>query len=394
MVPVAGSVPELSGLGLLTWVYPPDLVDRVVAACGRAEQRRRLLPARLVVYFVLGMALFSPAPYLEVLRHLTEGLRGAGLWGGWRIPAKSSLFRARERLGPEPLRVLFAAAAGPLADERTPGAFWRGLRLVAVDGTCWDAADSPANDKEFGRPGSSRGPDKAAFVQVRMAALVECGTHAVLDAELEGCRVGELTLSARLVRSAGPGMLVLADREFLGVRLWRAFAATGAHLLWRVPANRVLPVQERLPDGSWLSRIHAGTDAKKRDPVRVRVIAYGLEGIPRAEESGYRLVTDLLDPMAYPAAELAALYHRRWEIESVLGEIKTHQRGAKVVLSSKTPDGVRQQIWAHLLVHHALRVLMWRTAAAHQTAPDRLSFTDTLRAARRSVTASPGIFSP
>ncbi|MGP4003823.1 IS4 family transposase [Streptomyces sp. 8N706] len=394
MVPVVEGVRELSGLGLLTWVYPPGLVDRVVAACGRTEQRRRLLPARLVVYFVLGLALFSPAPYLEVLRHLVEGLRGAGLWGSWRIPAKSSLFRARERLGSEPLRVLFAAAARPLAEEGTPGAWWRGLRLVAIDGTCWDVADSFANEKEFGRPGNARGSEKAAFPQVRMAALVECGTHAVLDAELEGCRVGEVTLSARLVRSTGPGMLVLADREFLGVPLWRAFTATGARVLWRVPANRVLPVQQRLSDGSWLSRIHAGTDAKKRDPVPVRVIAYDLRGVPGAEESGYRLVTDLLDPQAYPAAELAALYHQRWEIESALGEIKTHQRGPKVVLSSKTPDGIRQQIWAHLLVHHALRMLMCRTAATRTVDPDRLSFTDTLRAARRSVTTSPGIFSP
>ncbi|RMB81460.1 IS4 family transposase [Streptomyces shenzhenensis] len=379
---------------MLTWVYPPGLVDRVVAACGRGEQRRRLLPARLVVYVVLGLALFSPASYLEVLRHLVEGLRTAGLCGTWRMPAKSSLFRARDRLGPEPLRVLFAATARPLADERTPGAFWRRLRLMAVDGTCWDVADSAGNEKAFGRPGNTRGPDRAAFPQVRMAALVELGTHAVLDAELDGCRVGELTLSARLVRSAGPGMLVLAGREFLGVPLWRAFTATGAHLLWRVSANRVLPVQERLADGSWLSRLHAGTDAKKRDPVRVRVIAYRLTGVPGAEENGYRLVTDLLDAQAYPAAELAALYHRRWEIESVLGEIKTHQRGAKVVLSSKTPDGVRQQIWAHLLVHRALRELMCRTAAARGADPDRISFTDTLRAARRSVTASPGIFSP
>ncbi|MGI5372730.1 transposase [Streptomyces sp. CA-251387] len=189
-------------------------------------------------------------------------------------------------------------------------------------------------------------------------------------------------------------MLVLADREFLGVPLWRAFTATGAHQLWRVSANRVLPVQQRLPDGSWLSRLHAGTAPKKRDPVRVRVIAYRLRGVASAEANGFRLVTDLLDAQAYPGAELAALYHQRWEIESVLGEIKTHQRGAKVVLSSKTPDGIRQQICAHLLVHDALRVLMCRTAAARGADPDRLSFTDTLRATRRSVTASPGVFSP
>ncbi|WP_405803500.1 IS4 family transposase [Streptomyces sp. NBC_00210] len=360
---------------------------------GRVEQRRRLLPARLV-YFVLGLALFSPAPYLEVLRHLVEGLRGAGLWGNWHIPAKSSLFRARERLGSEPLRVLFAATARPMAEAAIPGAFWRGLRLVGVDGTCWDVADTATNEKEFGRPGNARGPHKAAFPQVRVVALVEVGTHAVLDAELAGCRTGEVTLVSRLPRSCGPDQLVLADREFLGVPLWRAFTASGAHLLWRVPANRVLPVQQRLADGSWLSRIQAHSDGKKRDPVPVRVISYRLNGVPGAERDGYRLVTDLLNADEYPARELAALYRERWEIESVLGEIKTHQRGPGVVLTSKTPEGVRQQIWAHLLVHHALRELMCRTAAARGLDPDRLSFTDTLRAARRSVTTTPGVFSP
>ncbi|MFF5279967.1 IS4 family transposase, partial [Streptomyces sp. NPDC000133] len=353
MVWVAASASDLSGLGLLTWVYPPGLVDRVVAACGRSEQRKRLLPARLVVYFVLGLALFSPAPYLEVMRHLVAGLRGLGLLGKWHVPAKSSLFRARQRLGFEPLQVLFAATAKPMANESTPGAFWRGLRLLAVDGTCWDVADTEANQAAFGRPGNGRGTRRSAFVQVRMAALVEVGSHAVLDAELAGCRTGEVTLVGRLPRSCDAGQLVLADRGFLGVPLWRAFTATGADLLWRVPANRVLPVRKLLRDGSWLSDIHAGTDPAKRDPVQVRVLAYQLKDTGSAAgPDDYRLVTTLLDPRRYPARQLAALYRERWEIESVFAEIKTCQRGAKVVLSSKTPDGVLQQIWAHLLVHH------------------------------------------
>ncbi|MEV5281875.1 IS4 family transposase [Streptomyces sp. NPDC052811] len=379
----------------MTWVYPPGLVDRVVAACGRSERRRRLLPARLAVYFVLGLALFSPAPYLEVMRHLVAGLRGQGLLGKWHVPAKSSLFRARQRLGFEPLQVLFAATAKPMATESTPGAFWRGLRLLAVDGTCWDVADTEANQAAFGRPGNGRGTKRSAFVQVRMAALVEVGSHAVLDAELAGCRTGEVTLVGRLPRSCDAGQLVLADREFLGVPLWRAFTATGADLLWRVPANRVLPVRKLFRDGSWLSDIHAGTDPAKRDPVQVRVIAYQLKDAGgAAAEADYRLVTTLLDARRYPARQLAALYRERWEIESVFAEIKTCQRGAKVVLSSKTPDGVLQQIWAHLLVHHALRELMLRTAATRQLDPDRISFTETLRSARRSATVTPGGFSP
>ncbi|WP_240362122.1 MULTISPECIES: transposase [unclassified Streptomyces] len=206
---MSADVGELSGLGLLTRVYPPGLVDRVVAACGRSEHRRRLLPARLVVYFVLALALFSPAPYLEVMRHLVEGLRGRGLLGEWHIPAKSSLFRARQRLGSEPLRVLFATTAKPMGTQAAPGCFWRGLRLLAVDATCWDVADSPANEAAFGRPGNSSGHDKSCFPQVRMACLIEVGTHLVLDAELAGCRTGEVTLVNRLpilrTRSTHPG---------------------------------------------------------------------------------------------------------------------------------------------------------------------------------------------
>ena len=180
----------------------------------------------MVVYFVLGLALFSPAPYLEVMRHLVAGLRGLGLLGDWHVLAKSSLFRARQRLGSEPLQVLFAATTKPTATESTPGAFWRGLRLLAVDGTCWDVADTEANQAAFGRPGSGRGTGRSAFVQVRMAALVEVRSHAVLDAEPAGCRTGEVTLVGRLPRSCGPGRLALADREFLGVPLWRAFTTT------------------------------------------------------------------------------------------------------------------------------------------------------------------------
>jgi Insertion element 4 transposase N-terminal len=214
-VPVVEGVPELSGLGVLTWVYPPDVVNRVVAACGRSEQRRRLFPARLVVYFVLALALFSSAPYLEVLWHLVEGLRGVGRWGAWRIPAKSSLFRTRERLGAEPCGCCLPPRPGRWPRLRHRGRL-AGAAVACARRDCWDVADTAANDKAFGRPGTHRGERSEAFPQVRMVALVECGTHAVVDAELDGCRVGEVTLAARLVRSVGPGMLVLADRGVPG----------------------------------------------------------------------------------------------------------------------------------------------------------------------------------
>ncbi|WP_435842239.1 IS4 family transposase [Streptomyces cyaneofuscatus] len=398
MVSVVSSLPDLAGVGVLTRMYPPWLVDEVVAACGRTEQRQRLLPARLVVYFLLAMALFSPAPYLEVMRHLSEGLRWAGLWGSWHLPSKSGIFRARRRLGAEPMAVLFTRCARPLATPATPGAFWRDLRLMAVDGTRLDVADSPANAEAFGRPGSGRGEGVGGYPQAHVVALVECGTHAVIDAALGGWHDAEVRLAEALDRSLTPGMLVLGDRNFASTRLVRAWTATGAEVCVRVKANRRLPVDRMLPDGSWLSRIQADDDKKNQlQPVVVRVIRYRLDDPGRPGEDGYRLITTLLDPRQAPAAELAALYPQRWECETVLDELKTHQRGAKsVVLASKTPDGVRQEIYAHLLVHHALRALMAQAAA--DTAPpadsDRLSFTTALRAARRTVTCTPGTFSP
>ncbi|MDC0768701.1 transposase [Streptomyces sp. HD] len=228
---------------------------------------------------------------------------------------------------------------------------------------------------------------------MRMACLIEVGTHLVLDAEPAGCRTGEVTLVGHLPRSCGRGQLVLADREFLGVPLWRAFTASGADLPWRVPANRILPVDRQVRDGSWLSRIHAQTDRARTAPVIVRVVAHQLNGTGREGED-YRLVTSLLDARRCPARQLAALYQERWEAEAVFAELKTHQRGARIVLSSKTPDGVLQQIWAHLLVHHALHELMVRTAATRGLDADRISFTEALRSTRRSVTVTPGSFPP
>lgn len=170
--------------------------------------------------------------------------------------------------------------------------------------------------------------------------------------------------------------------------LWRAVAATGAHLLWRVPANRVLDVERALPDGSWHSRLSAAGDRPaQRDPVRVRVVAYALDDPGRTGAGEDRLVTDLLDHQRYPANELAALYAQRWEEETALDELKTHQRGPKVVLRSRSPEMVAQEVWGMLLVHHAIRTLMHQAALDHRVDPDRVSFIRSLRIVRRQVTS-------
>ena len=377
-------------IGLLTRTVPPGLVDEVIAATDTGEVRKRLLPSRVVVYFVLAMCLFADKGYEEVARLLVEGLAWARRWRGrWEVPSTAAISNARVRLGVEPLKVLFAQVARPLAEQGTPGAFYGRWRLVAWDGTTLDVPDTEVNVAAFGRPGSSRGSGKGAFAQVRVAALAECGTHAIFAAAMGALATHESTLVRQLLPRLGAGMLLIADRGLHGFDLWTEAAATGADLLWRVKANTVLPVDAMLPDGSYLSHITAGTDRKKMRPVTVRAVEYTLPGSSQV----YRLITTILDPDAAPAAELAAVYHERWEIESTLDELKTHQRGPGMVLRSKHPDGVTQEVYGFLLVHYAIRELMWQAASREGVDPDRISFTRAINLIRRQVT-SQAAFSP
>ena len=407
LLPSPPPITDRIALGALTSTFPPELVDRVIQQTGRAEQRRRLLPARVVVYFVLALALYSHAAYEEVMRCLVEGLgwaqharRGRRSWPWWHVPGASALAEARTRLGSEPLRLLFAAAARPLATRATRGAWYRGWRVMVMDGTCLDVPDSPAN-QGLGRAKSGRGEGVGAFPQVRVVGLVEAGTHAIIDAVQGPYASGEQTLARELARQGGPlgpGVLLLADRLFVGGELWRQLATTGAELVWRVKCGSKtapkLPVDQVLSDGSWLSRLHAASDRRKRHPITVRVIEYTLADPGRRTSTDrYRLVTTILDPAAAPAHELAALYTERWEVETALGELKITQRGPKQVLRSRSPELVAQEVWAHLLVHYALRAVMHTAALAEDLDPDRLSFIASLRVVRRQVIAAPA-FSP
>ena len=379
-------------IGVLTTAFPPPLVDSVLARTGRVEQRTRLLPARVVVYFVLAMCLFSGQGYEEVARLLAEGLRERRRWrGAWTVPSTAAIWKARSRLGVEPVKELFATVCRPVATSDTTGAFYGGWRLVAVDGTTFDLPDTKANVDVFGRPPrSGRGELNVGYPQIRMVGLVECGTHVVFDAAIGPLRTGEHTLARKVFASLGAGMLLLADRGFFGVDLWRTAAATGADLLWRVRKDVVLPMIEQLPDGSYLTEIFDQRDIHHtRGGVRVRAVEYTIAG----QEGVYRLITTILDPAAAPAAELAALYAQRWEFESTLDEIKTHLGGSHLVLRSQHPDGAEQELYGFLLVHHAIRHLMHQAAREGDHDPDRISFTRSLRVVRRQVTDQ-AAFSP
>ena len=385
-------------IGVLTRVFSPELVDEVVAQTGRRERRQRLLPARVVVYYVLAMALFADSSYEEVMRQLVEGLAWESGWRQtWEVPSKVAIFLARQRLGAEPLELLFRAVAWPVGGEATRGAFYRGLRLMSLDGTCVDVADTPENDQAFGRPGSSRREAGGAFPQLRLVGLAESGTHAITSAALGPYTSSERELSDQLLGGLSEEMLCLADRGFYSFERFQAARKTGAQLLWRVMSHMLLPREEQLADGSYLTRIYRNQKDQraKRRGERARVIEYRLDdpALRGEEDQRYRLITTILDPEQAPADELASLYPERWEIEGMLDELKTHQRGPRAVLRSKQPDGVYQEAYGYLCTHYAIRRLMHDAALRADLDPDRLSFIRSLRAARRSTRTQPG-FSP
>jgi hypothetical protein len=307
------------------------------------------------------------------------------------MPSKSAIFQARARLGAEPLQALFGRVAAPLAEPGAAGAWLAGRRLVAIDGTCLDVADTPDNAGFFGRPGVNKG-EQAAFPQARIVALAECGTHAVLDAVVGSYTTPENTLARDLIDRLGPGMLVLADRGFCGFPLWSRAVATGADLLWRANSNMKPRHVETLSDGSWLAELRpSGSAGRHAEGLTIRVIDYEIDD-GRPNEETYRLFTTILDPHDAAAADLAVAYAQRWEIESAFDEIKTHQRGPRTVLRSKSPALVLQEIWGHLCCHYAIRTLMWEAADHAGVDPDRVSFVAALRIARRSIAAARDFF--
>ena len=373
-------------VGFIARTFPLSRVRQVLSETGKASQRERELPAHVVVYYVIAMALFMNVSCREVLRCLLEGVHWlSDARGALKVTTKSGISQARSRLGSEVMQRLYEETVKPIATVQTKGSWFRGRRLVSLDGSTLDVADDPALAAAFGRPGVGRG--EGAFPQVRMVALVESGAHVVFAARIAGCNVSELSLAREVIPALSAQMLCLADRNFLSFDLWSQAQQTGADLLWRAKQARDLPEDERLADGSYLSRIFPGDNRRRHsDGIKVRVIDYRLYGVADAEPM-YRLVTTILDPAQASATELAALYHERWEIETVLNELKTHLRGARIVLRSKTPELVRQEIYGLLLAHFAIRGLMHEAALKADEDPDRLSFIHAVRIMRRKIAA-------
>lgn len=392
-LPSGARITDYISLGVITKTFPRNAIDAVLSSSGRTSIRNRDLPAHVVVYYVIALALYMQSSYREVLRCLLEGIKWLlGPAATVKVAGKSGISQARTRLGWKVLQQLHDRVVKPIAVEATKGAWYRKWHLVSLDGSTLDIADEKDNERTFGRPSASRG--KSAFPQVRFVSLVENGTHVLFGTQLGSIHTGEITLAKGVLACLYQGLLCLADRNFFGFELWNQARATGAQLLWRVKKNLRLPCETRLPDGSYLSRIYASrkNQRRKKDGVVVRVIEYTLEGVAGAEPL-YRLLTTILDPEAAPAAELAALYHERWEIETALDELKTHLRGSRIVLRSKTPDLVRQEFYGLMMAHFAVRGLMHEAALKADEDPDRLSFLHAVRVVRRKI-ASFATFPP
>jgi hypothetical protein len=361
-------------LGELTQIVPFDMVDAVLAETAPAAQRRvRLLPARVTVYFLLAMGLFPERGYRGVFSTLTAGLGELGL----TTPTAAALRQARSRIGPGPLAALFTLLAGPLTWPRIPGACWRGLRPVAIDGTGIPIPDSETNQNWTDKTTASH--PAAGYPLLRLVTLVECGTRALIAAVFGSPAQGELAYAATLLHRLRPGMVLLADRNFDAATFLTQVAATGADLLIRLKANRRPPLLGRHRDGSITSRI-GGTDVRI---IEARITVTAADGSRRREH--YRLVTTLLDPERYPAAELIELYHQRWDIESAYLALKHTLTGGRV-LRSQTPAGVEQELWALLVTYQILRIAMTdATDSRPGVDPDRAGFSVALRAARDQV---------
>ena len=383
----------LDRLLLLQQFIPPDEVQQVLQDTGCMDSRRCTLTFRVTCWIVLAMGVLTDLPIRAVFKAATSLHHLAA------TPARSSLCEARRRLGIAPLRRLFYRLALPLGKPDTPGVFYKGLRMMAMDSTVLTVPDSRANSRAFGR--AKAGPrGDAAFPQVRKVSLVEVGTHAELAFVVKGiaAKGGEQGGVPALLKHVKAGMLLLWDRGFYGYPLWRQTLATGAELLVRLSSTLKLPALERLPDGSYLSKVYPNDYARRKDRqgVLVRVIRYTHDDPRRVDcLKEHRLLTSLLDAEKHPARELINLYHERWEIELTYDEQKTHhaprQAGKEAQLRSESPAGVVQELYALSLGHYLTRAFMAQAAEGEGVDPDRLSFVGCLRVLRNRLPEYPAV---
>jgi hypothetical protein len=410
--------PDHVSVGVLVTAVPRDAVDAAVVRYGVGAKRSDgKLPPHVTAYLTMGLWLFPDDDYAEVAAKVTGSLDRFGCWdAAWTPPTSGGISQARQRLGRDTLAEVFEQVAEPVGSASTRGAWLRSWRVLAIDGFDVDVPDTPANAAEFGYAGS--GGNRSAYPKARVVAVTECGTHAFLAAQVGPWGSGEKTLAMPLYARLRRGELLTADRNFYSFQAWDRAAATGADLLWRAPTGLGLPVLRVLADGTYLTvLIKPSVRGTRRDRIQAAARAGGLDGcadavdarglplahlarvveydVPDRAGNGTGelivLLSTVTDPGAARADELAEAYHLRWEQETGNDQLKTHLRGPGRILRSRLPDLVHQEIWAWLLVHYAMSVLITRAAEAADIDPDRISFTRTLRLIRRSATGSAAV---
>jgi hypothetical protein len=410
-----GRLSDWISLGVLASWVPRDAVDEAVEATGKGAKRRGgKLPPHVMVYFVMALALFAGEDYEETWVRLSETLADWGCWDRSQATVTTGgLTQARQRLGHEPVKEVFAQVAEPVATEDTAGAFLGPWRKMSMDGLEWDVPDSGPNAAVFGYPGTGKDAAPAAFPKARAVTVGECASHAPVLAAIGPCvskGSGEQSLARELYPRLKPDWLLMADRNFYNWQDWRAAAGTGAALLWRVKADLLLDPLEFFPDGSYrsvlvnpkvrgkarekiLDAARAGQDLDPDKARYVRVIEYE---VPDRDGAGkdeiIALITTITEFTDAPAGILAAACHERWEHETGTAQLKTYLRGPGKILRSESPDMVRQEIWGYLLTHYAISALTCTAATAAGIDPDRVKFKRTVRIIRRR--ASGPAFSP
>jgi len=367
-------------LEVLEEAFPEKKIETILREMRRQSVRVRKLPATMMVYYIIALGLFVSVGCREVLRRLLESSRW--VWPSEvKLSTETAITKARKRLGYEVIERLYRENVKPIAARRSSGAFFRSWRVVSLDGSTIEVADSDANEKAFGRPGASRG--KSAYPQIRFVTLLENGTHVLFGAVMDAFHVGEITLAMKVLGRLKRGMLCLADRNFFGYALWKQALTTRSALLWRIKKNLILPRLREHDDGSFESMIYPSLKDRRhnRNGIRVRVIEYHIHGF----SDRYRLLTSILDPSKAPAKELALLYANRWTIETSLGEIKEYLPKRKLVLRSKLPDLIRQDFYGLLLAHFGIRSEMYASAAEVNEDPTEFSFVHALNVIHRKL---------
>lgn len=368
-------------LGAVMQFFPLGEIQRILVATGRQSQRVRKLPAELMVYWTVACGLFVSAGGREVLRRVLKRKSAGWVDELEDLATESALSQARTRLGSAAVRTIYETIVRPLATRATIGAWFRRWRVVTIDATILDVADTPANARVFRRPGVSYG--NAAYPQVRLVSLLENGTHILFGAKIASCRTHEAKLARQVIEHLPKDALCLADRAFFGYPLWQQALATGADLLWRIKADANLPKLEKLPDGSYLTKIYPSVKAREKDidGIPARLIEFAVD--TRKGTEHYRLLCSIMDHRKAPAIQLAHLYTRRWTIETVFAELKTSLRGSGMVLRAQTPDHIRQEIYGMLMAHFGVRAFMLDAALAEKVHPTDLSFVHALRVVHR-----------